>query len=61
VRSGFVAFNMLAHVFDPAIPMSVSELKQIISAFVIVCGLSPLRSSLCYNHAVPHRLIALTI
>jgi hypothetical protein len=60
VRSGFVAFNTLAHVLhrppnaarshesdDPGLPktgvvgdraMSVSELKQIISAFVIVCG-----------------------
>jgi len=69
VRSGFVAFNLLAHVFrplprtqralmrvatrlpprpgslatelrqfDPERTMSVSELNQIISAFVIVCG-----------------------
>ena len=63
VRSGFVAFNALAHVLtaarshegddpgrpqdrgrwrlcqsDPERTMSVSELSQIISAFVIVCG-----------------------
>lgn len=39
-QTGFVALNAPALVFDlrSSLAMSVSELKQIISAFVIVCG-----------------------